>query len=216
MLGNNIRTLRKQRGYSQETLAENLNVVRQTISKWEKGLSVPDAELLQAIAELFEVSVSDMLGEEIPDNESISQQNEVAKQLAILNDRLASQSVRRKKIIRRSAIGIALAIFVLIAVYISVIWTFKILPRQNVALTTMAVECQLDGKTYHYEITFDENFQIYYAGGDAFIDNHVETEKYDNANVLIAQIEDYFTDRGGTCTATDCEKPGGASEAAGM
>lgn len=206
MLGDNIRTLRKQKGYSQETLAEKLNVVRQTISKWEKSLSVPDAELLQAMAELFEVSVSDLLGEKIPDEENVSQENEVAKQLAILNDRLASQSIKRKKIIRRSAIGAALAIFLLIAVYISAIWAFKILPRQNMTLTTTAIECQLDGETYHYEITFDENFQIHYAGGDAFIANHVETEKYDDANILISQIEDYFTDRGGTCTTTEVKE----------
>ena len=46
MLSDNIRTLRKQKGYSQETLAERLHIVRQTVSKWEKGVSVPDAELL--------------------------------------------------------------------------------------------------------------------------------------------------------------------------
>lgn len=206
MLGDNIKALRKQKGYSQETLAEQLHVVRQTVSKWEKGLSVPDAELLQAMAELFEVSVSDLLGGNISSEKNTPQENEVAKQLAILNDRLAAQSVRRKKMIRRSAIGAALAIIVLIAVYISAIWVFKILPRQNVSLTTTAVECELDGETYHYEITYDENFQIHYAGGDAFIANHVEAERYDDANVLIAQIEDYFTDRGGTCTTTEISK----------
>lgn len=97
MLGDNIRILRKQKGYSQETLAEKLNVVRQTISKWEKSLSTPDAELLQAMSELFEVSVSDLLGEKIPDDENVSQENEVAKQLAILNDRLANQKHQTKE-----------------------------------------------------------------------------------------------------------------------
>jgi len=47
MLGENLKTLRKQRGMSQEILAQQLGVVRQTVSKWEKGLSVPDAELLK-------------------------------------------------------------------------------------------------------------------------------------------------------------------------
>lgn len=45
MFSENLKTLRKQKGMSQETLAQQLNVVRQTISKWEKGLSVPDADL---------------------------------------------------------------------------------------------------------------------------------------------------------------------------
>ena len=62
MFSDNLKTLRRQKGMSQEILAQRLNVVRQTISKWEKGLSVPDAEMLTRIAELFEVSVSDLLG----------------------------------------------------------------------------------------------------------------------------------------------------------
>ena len=61
MLGENIKALRKQKGYSQETLAQQLNVVRQTISKWEKGLSVPDAEMLERMAALFEVSTDALL-----------------------------------------------------------------------------------------------------------------------------------------------------------
>ena len=46
MLNENIRNLRKSKGLSQEELAIRLNVVRQTISKWEKGLSVPDSSMI--------------------------------------------------------------------------------------------------------------------------------------------------------------------------
>lgn len=53
MLGENIRTIRKEQGLSQEELAERIHVVRQTVSKWEKGLSVPDAELLEALSEVL-------------------------------------------------------------------------------------------------------------------------------------------------------------------
>ena len=42
---------------------EKLNVVRQTVSKWEQGLSVPDADLLIAISEILETPVGTMLGE---------------------------------------------------------------------------------------------------------------------------------------------------------
>lgn len=65
MLQKNLATLRKQKGMSQEMLARQLNVVRQTVSKWEKGLSVPDADMLIRIADLFDVSVSELLGDEI-------------------------------------------------------------------------------------------------------------------------------------------------------
>lgn len=205
MLGDNIKKLRKEKGYSQETLAAQLHVLRQTISKWEKQLSVPDAEMLECMAELFEVPVSTLLGTDIPESEEKqdgkkeNEESEVAKQLAILNDQLAIQSARRRTIIRRSVIGIAVAIFVMIFVYLFAYWRFRIVLRENAVLTTTTVTCELDGETYIYDVTYDENFQIWYEGGDAFIADHVQTEQYDDANVLLAQIEDYFTDRGGTC-----------------
>ena len=65
MLNENIRNLRKAKGLSQEELAIKLNVVRQTVSKWEKGLSVPDSSLLVLLAEEFDTSVSTLLGETI-------------------------------------------------------------------------------------------------------------------------------------------------------
>ena len=65
MLNENLKQLRKSKGLSQEELAIRLNVVRQTISKWEKGISVPDADMLIKIADIFEVSVSELLGAKI-------------------------------------------------------------------------------------------------------------------------------------------------------
>ena len=65
MLNENLKQLRKSKGLSQEELAIRLNVVRQTISKWEKGLSVPDADMLIKIADIFEVSVSELIGAKI-------------------------------------------------------------------------------------------------------------------------------------------------------
>lgn len=52
MINENIKKYRKQKGMSQEEMALRLNVVRQTVSKWETGLSVPDADILMRIAEL--------------------------------------------------------------------------------------------------------------------------------------------------------------------
>lgn len=65
MLSENMKTLRTERGLSQEELATRLSVVRQTVSKWEKGLSQPDAAMLVALAQELGVSVSDLLGETI-------------------------------------------------------------------------------------------------------------------------------------------------------
>lgn len=70
MLNENLKQLRKSRGLSQEELAIRLNVVRQTISKWEKGISVPDADMLIKIADIFEVSVSELLGAKIDEKKN--------------------------------------------------------------------------------------------------------------------------------------------------
>lgn len=200
MLGDNIKELRKQKGYSQETLAEQLNVVRQTVSKWEKGYSVPDAEMLEKIAILYEVPVSDLLDSHIPEKENSSVSNEIANQLAILNEHLAKQATTRKRT-RRIILACLLAIpmFILI-VYIALIAMYSIhrVEKSPNAVTTIEMKCTLDGEEYHYGVSFDDQYRIISAGGDAWIANHVQTEQYGDANVLMAQIEDYFTVRGGT------------------
>lgn len=65
MLNENIKVLRKSKGLSQQGLADKLNVVRQTVSKWEQGLSVPDSDLLIALSEALETPVSTLLGETV-------------------------------------------------------------------------------------------------------------------------------------------------------
>ncbi len=198
MLGENIKTLRKQKGYSQETLAEQLNVVRQTVSKWENGISVPDAEILGSIADLFEVSVSDLLGGKVPDLDVTIDTNEVANQLAILNEQLAKQSRVRKRILKIVLVSIATLILISIIINLVAFSLFRF-HRSSGATTSVELHCTLKGEEYIYGITYNEQYQILVAGGDAWIANHVQTEQYNDANILIAQIEDYFTDRGGTC-----------------
>ncbi len=108
MLNENIRTLRKAKGFTQEELAARLNVVRQTISKWEKGLSVPDSEMLIKISELLEVSVSDLLGSKIPDN---AEKTDIARQLEIVNEQLATRN-RRGKLLVKIFVGVIIGIIV--------------------------------------------------------------------------------------------------------
>lgn len=88
MLNENIKHARKEKGLTQEEMAIRLNVVRQTVSKWENGLSVPDADQLIKIADLLEIPVTDLLGvrQDAAQQESIE---ELTKQLADLNEQLA-------------------------------------------------------------------------------------------------------------------------------
>ncbi len=97
MLSGNLKKLRKSKGLSQEELAVKLNVVRQTVSKWEKGLSVPDCEMLIKIAEAFDVSVSDLLCE----NNQSKEQNTIdtiAAKLELLNEQFAKKNEQKRKI----------------------------------------------------------------------------------------------------------------------
>lgn len=94
MIGEKIRKYRREKQISQEELAVKLHVVRQTVSKWEKGLSVPDADVLIHMAALFEVPVSELLGVEADTDRKLS------GELAELNRQLADK-IRREKLLYR-------------------------------------------------------------------------------------------------------------------
>ena len=99
MLHENIRTLRKAKGLSQEELAIKLHVVRQTISKWEQGLSVPDSDLLLALSEALETPVSTLLGETVAEPEA-EDLRAIAEKLEVLNLQLAQRKELRRKALR--------------------------------------------------------------------------------------------------------------------
>ena len=96
MLSENIKTRRKAKGLSQEELALRLHVVRQTISKWEQGLSVPDADLLLALSQALDTPVSDLLGETLPQPDAPDLQ-ELSQRLEAINLQLARGKAARRK-----------------------------------------------------------------------------------------------------------------------
>lgn len=98
MLSENLKFFRKAKGITQEELAAGLNVVRQTISKWEKGLSVPDADMLIRIAEILEVSVSELLGAREKGCEAEDTVTGTAEQLLRINEQLAVRNRRWRRI----------------------------------------------------------------------------------------------------------------------
>ena len=106
MLSENIKTLRKARGLSQQELAERLHVVRQTVSKWEQGLSVPDAAMLVQLAECLEVSVEELLGTPKSDSTAPKPPEELlADKLGQLTAQLAQQNTRRRRFWKGVAIA---------------------------------------------------------------------------------------------------------------
>lgn len=119
MLNENIKALRKSKGLSQEELAVKLNVVRQTISKWEKGLSVPDSDMLISISEVLETSVSALLGETIavikPDDIKV-----LSEKLEVINLQLARKKATRQRMIHWGFISlcaIVVAAFALLVAF---------------------------------------------------------------------------------------------------
>ncbi len=110
MLNENIKIIRKQRGFTQEELAIRLHVVRQTVSKWEKGLSVPDADVIQAIAMELDTSVQELLGTKI---NVVTDTNEIANQLSRINEHMATRN-RRSALIWK-VIGLILAVALVFA-----------------------------------------------------------------------------------------------------
>lgn len=116
MLSKNLKIFRKRKGLTQENVAEALNVVRQTISKWEKGISVPDADMLIKLAEILDVSVSELIGSDVADEKN---EDMIAVELARVVEQLASRNRRSKKVLK--CVLIFLIILLLFFVFLCVI-----------------------------------------------------------------------------------------------
>lgn len=117
MLNENIKAIRKSKGLSQEELAIKLNVVRQTISKWENGLSVPDSDMLISISEVLEAPVSTLLGETVVESK-VDDLKAISEKLEIINLQLAQRKTTRRKILHWLLIALCTVIVIISAVLI--------------------------------------------------------------------------------------------------
>ena len=117
MLNENIKVIRKSKGLSQQQLAVKLNVVRQTISKWEQGLSVPDSDMLVSISEVLETPVSTLLGETVADTEA-DNLKAISEKLEVINLQLAQRKIMRRKLLHWLLISLCMAIIAIFTVLI--------------------------------------------------------------------------------------------------
>lgn len=115
MLSENIKSIRKSKGLSQEELAVKLNVVRQTVSKWEQGLSVPDSDMLISISEVLETPVSALLGETVAETKA-DDLKAISEKLEVINLQLAQRKDARRKAFRLISILICTATVIIFAV----------------------------------------------------------------------------------------------------
>ena len=136
MFAENLKKIRKDKGYTQEILAEKLNVVRQTVSKWEKGLSLPDVDMLSKIANVLETDVNILLDGQI----TTTDQSEIVKQLAKINEQLTIKNRRYKKIMKTIAIILLIIVIFGILLVILNIGTFISISNSE---TTTIVETMI-------------------------------------------------------------------------
>ena len=117
MVNENIKAIRKSKGLSQEELAVRLHVVRQTISKWEQGLSVPDSDMLISISEVLETPVSTLLGETVtaPKADDLKA---ISEKLEIINLQLAQRKTTRRKMLHWLFLSLCAVIGIISAVLI--------------------------------------------------------------------------------------------------
>lgn len=130
MFAENLKKIRKDKGYTQEILAEKLNVVRQTVSKWEKGLSLPDVDMLSKIANVLETNVNILLDGQI----TTTDQSEIVKQLAKINEQLTIKNRRYKKIMK--TIAIILLIIVIFGILLVILNIGNFISISNSETTT--------------------------------------------------------------------------------
>ena len=146
-MNENIKAFRRAKGLTQEELAVRLNVVRQTVSKWEQGRSVPDADLLISISEVLETSVSTLLGETVTEPK--------ADDLKVISEKLEGINLQlaRMKENRRKTLHVVFAVLCALIVIIAVILFLTKSPYLNWDFSDP--EAAVVGTVYHaFEFVF--------------------------------------------------------------
>jgi putative transcriptional regulator len=201
MLNENIKTIRKNKGMTQEELASQLHVTRQTISKWEKGLSVPDADMLSRMAEIFDVSVAELLG---ADRVEQQQMDAVVEQLCRINEQLAIKNRRARKIWK--AVIIAAVILIIVPAVITTCSAVLYTVARNsnefgtgeyTGITTFTYE--IDGSENTFVVKYDEKYKVLSCGGEQeeFFAEDFNADRYTNANKLADAFEAYVEENHG-------------------
>ncbi|MBR4231252.1 MAG: helix-turn-helix transcriptional regulator [Bacilli bacterium] len=188
-IGNKIMELRKKNGLSQEDLAEKVGVTRQTISKWELGETSPDLKQAKELSKIFNVSL-----DELTDND--------------IKNILVEKTSNTEKLAGLILKLIKFAIIFIISVFVFLIIgsiVYKNIRKNNLGrLMNISIKCNLHNETYGYEFNFYETTgEIKEAGGDGYLSNVIEFDKYDNAYQALDIIDAYVKNNGGSCTRTE-------------
>jgi len=183
MMGNKILNLRKQYNLTQEQLAEKMNVARQTISKWELGETFPDIEQAKKLSQIFNVSLDEMLDNDIK-NVIVTKLNTTEKLVRLVLNILKL---------------ILLSIIILVIVGVSIIY-FKEYFSVTPVSTMQSIECELDGMEYSYKVIM--NNETPYILDEVITNDkelNINIEEYINFDDVFKDIRSSVTNRGGKC-----------------
>ena len=190
-IGKKIMNLRKKNGLSQEELAEKVGVARQTISKWELGETSPDLKQAKELSRIFYVSL-----DELTDNDI----KEILVEKTSNTEKLAGLIL---KLIKITIVFIIVAPILLIILSV----VYKTIRENNSGrLINASIECILHDETYSYEFNYyEETGQIKEAGGDGYLSNITNVDKYSDAYQALDVIDAYVKNNGGTCKVNRSE-----------
>jgi transcriptional regulator with XRE-family HTH domain len=188
-IGNKIMELRKKKGMSQEELAEKVGVARQTISKWELGETSPDLKQSKELSKIFNVSLDELVDNDIK---------------SILVEK-TSNTEKLAGLILKFIKFLFIFVITMPIVYIIIVIVYKNVRENNMGrLMDSSIECTLHGETYSYEfIYYETTGQIKEAGGDGYLSNITDVNKYSDAYQALDVIDAYVKNNGGSCIKTE-------------
>ena len=207
MLSENLQRLRMQSGLSQKELAKKLHVVRQTVSKWEKGLSVPDADMLLKLAAIFNTTPNELLGVEDPAPLNVE---ELTWRTTVISEQIQAQTQRLDHAfgtVKRVVLLVVVLFFglPLLAFALYAIPEFSgSIATQEAAINRTIIEYELNGQASQFVIdldAYDPTAVISYTGSPTIADA-VDVQQFYNIPGSASEFEEavctYIEDHGGT------------------
>ncbi len=190
-IGKKIMDLRKKNGLSQEELAEKIGVARQTISKWELGETSPDLKQSKELSNIFNVSLDELVNNDIKN---------VLVEKTSNTEKLAGIILKLMKFMVVFIIALPLLLIVLRVI-------FKNIHEHNAGrLMSVSIKCNLHDDDYGYEfVYYENNGQIKEAGGDGYLINITDADRYEDAYQALDKIDAYVKNNGGTCTKSEAK-----------
>ena len=188
-IGKKIMNLRKKNGLSQEELAEKIGVARQTISKWELGETSPDLKQSKELSKIFGVSLDELTDNDIKN---------ILVEKTSNTEKLAGLILNLIKFMVVFIIAVPILLIILRIIF------KNIYEHNSGRLMNVSIECNIHNETYGYEFNFFETTgEIKEAGGDGYLANITDLDRYSNAYQALDVIDAYVKNNGGTCTITE-------------